>query len=214
MSTSQNNNTGYKIIEGSALLTPRRTKAYLGAGGELNRLSPRGLYEMEVAVRREISSRKEKRTDDETQALVARKLAGARAEARAGYAVDGLHKWVAISRHDMYITPMAARMAAANSTLEDVFDAVSTPPRSLMNFKHSQGCSYMLWIESQMQMSFAWYPYLKFGQTPPSQQSTTLPAVALREIREIQNLCPALFKYFVTRLPNDPSTTLMKRDHK
>jgi hypothetical protein len=117
-SKKPNVTNGYKIFTGSDVVSPRRTAQEFGKGGEAWRMSPTGLHEREVAVRRET-----KGIDDGK--VIARKLASGRAAARAGYAVDEKHEWGAKGRHSAYIREAQARVSAANLTLEDALDAVS-----------------------------------------------------------------------------------------
>jgi hypothetical protein len=51
-------------------------------------------------------------------------MAGIRAEAHAGYSVDGHHEWLLDGRHSMYVHPAEARLALQAMFLEDVMDAV------------------------------------------------------------------------------------------
>jgi len=110
---------GYKILRGSSILSPRRRVEDLGLGSELWRMSTSGLLSMENTVKAEAWDSGV--ADRDYRAIVNRKLAGARAEARSGYSVDGHHEWASVmNQHTMYMTPAAARVAAATSTLEDV----------------------------------------------------------------------------------------------
>jgi hypothetical protein len=59
-------------------------------------------------------------------------MAGIRAEARAGYSVDGCHEWSLDGHHSMYIRPSEARMAIQTLFLEDVMDAVRIPQERKM----------------------------------------------------------------------------------
>jgi hypothetical protein len=124
---NQSASSGYKIWEGTHLVTPRRLGMNLGSGGEPWHMSPAGLYEMEQSIKNDVrgSVTEERALTAEQQVLVFRRLAGARAQARAGYSVDGSHQWKTTGHHSMYVTPAEARVAIATSTLEDIFDAVS-----------------------------------------------------------------------------------------
>jgi hypothetical protein len=68
-------------------------------------------------------------------AVVSQKLAGARAELWAGFSVDGKHQWGSPNHHEIYMLPATARIAAATSTLEDIFDAV----RDYLIIQHETG---------------------------------------------------------------------------
>jgi hypothetical protein len=116
---------GYQILDGSTAISPRRTAGDFGTGvgGEAWRMSARGLHEMEIAIRRGLRGQSREGTHS---ALMARKIAGARAEAMAGYAVDGKHEWNTNSKHSGYIRDAQARVSAANVTLEDSLDSVCT----------------------------------------------------------------------------------------
>jgi hypothetical protein len=119
------NSDGYKVIKGSTLATPRRTGMILADGGEPWRLSPSTLYKTEMGIKRKIRESGQGVGTDKINTDIARKVAGARAEARVGYSVDGLHRWSSTTQHPMYITTSQPRVALATQTMEDIFDAVS-----------------------------------------------------------------------------------------
>lgn len=96
-------------------------------------LTPAKLYEIEQAVKTQSS--KEGRTHTE----IVRRIAGARAEIRAGYAVDDLHEWNRSSVHSSYIQNIEPRTAASSVLIEDIFDAVSksySPSFGLTTYKY------------------------------------------------------------------------------
>jgi hypothetical protein len=97
----------------------------LGKGGEPWHMLPKALHDTEQAIKKEVWHYAGDVATSEQAALVAHKLAAARAEVCAGYSVDRKHEWVALNQHSMYITPALARVATVTVTLEDAFDAVS-----------------------------------------------------------------------------------------
>lgn len=105
------------ISEGDQLVTPRRQGFPLGT---MVQMTPQKLHETEQNIK--VQARKEGKTPAE----VVRRITGARAEIRAGYAVDGLHEWNRTSLHSSYISNVEPRTAAASLLIEDIFDAVST----------------------------------------------------------------------------------------
>jgi len=115
---------GYRISEGNTPIMPRRTADSLGKGGELWRFTPTNLQKSEVQTKNEVKASGDVESSD-IDAVVARRMAGVRAEARAGYSVDGHHEWQGLGRHSQYIQNGGARIVAATFAIEDALDAVS-----------------------------------------------------------------------------------------
>lgn len=105
-------------------MSPRRTAVDLGVGSEAWRMKPRALHSGWDKIRKDVQAKRLLTGMDDT-GMVARKLAGTRAEARFGYSVDNLHEWGTRGRHTMYMTPAGTRLAV--STEMYPFPSAATP---------------------------------------------------------------------------------------
>jgi len=112
------NASGYKILDGPRLIPPGREGIALGSGGEAFRLSESALQVEEAEVRKAVREEQQENLDGDNlneleEAAVACRMAGIRAAAKSGYAVDSHHQWTIRGKHDQHRRPAESRHAAA-----------------------------------------------------------------------------------------------------